>query len=252
MGLIKCPECGKEISDMAGTCPNCGRPMQAASNGQQEGGYGQQPGYGQQQAGQSQRQKKKGHGCLITVLIFLAVMVLISVAIASTAQKKDKSQNADSSGDDVSQDGGTQQEESGSDGEEIAFGQEGAIDDGLTLIVNEVTETDQISAVNGMMSYKPKSGKYAVINVTIRNNSKKSKSLLLNYFNLVDPDDAKYVASIVAAADDKFITVDTINPNLDITGNLVFEIPNELSAQDCTLRYSDYQIFSQTSYFKLK
>ena len=28
MGLIKCPECGKEISDMAQSCPNCGRPMQ--------------------------------------------------------------------------------------------------------------------------------------------------------------------------------------------------------------------------------
>lgn len=27
MGLIKCPDCGKEISDSAPTCPNCGRPM---------------------------------------------------------------------------------------------------------------------------------------------------------------------------------------------------------------------------------
>lgn len=26
MALIKCPECGKEISDMAETCPNCGCP----------------------------------------------------------------------------------------------------------------------------------------------------------------------------------------------------------------------------------
>ncbi|WP_026524721.1 zinc-ribbon domain-containing protein [Butyrivibrio sp. MB2005] len=27
MGLIKCPDCGKEISDLAPSCPNCGRPM---------------------------------------------------------------------------------------------------------------------------------------------------------------------------------------------------------------------------------
>lgn len=26
MALIKCPECGKEISDKAATCPNCGCP----------------------------------------------------------------------------------------------------------------------------------------------------------------------------------------------------------------------------------
>lgn len=27
MSLIKCPECGKEISDKALTCPNCGTPI---------------------------------------------------------------------------------------------------------------------------------------------------------------------------------------------------------------------------------
>lgn len=27
MALIKCPECGKEISDNARKCPNCGNPM---------------------------------------------------------------------------------------------------------------------------------------------------------------------------------------------------------------------------------
>ena len=29
MALIKCPDCGKEISDLAVTCINCGRPMPA-------------------------------------------------------------------------------------------------------------------------------------------------------------------------------------------------------------------------------
>ena len=24
MALIKCPECGKQMSDMAGSCPHCG------------------------------------------------------------------------------------------------------------------------------------------------------------------------------------------------------------------------------------
>lgn len=27
MALIKCPECGKEISDRAASCPNCGYPI---------------------------------------------------------------------------------------------------------------------------------------------------------------------------------------------------------------------------------
>ena len=27
MALINCPECGKEISDKAASCPHCGNPM---------------------------------------------------------------------------------------------------------------------------------------------------------------------------------------------------------------------------------
>ena len=27
MALIKCPECGKQISDRAASCPNCGCPI---------------------------------------------------------------------------------------------------------------------------------------------------------------------------------------------------------------------------------
>ena len=29
MALIKCPECGKEISDKAAACPNCGAPVES-------------------------------------------------------------------------------------------------------------------------------------------------------------------------------------------------------------------------------
>lgn len=27
MGMIRCPECGKEVSDKARNCPNCGNPI---------------------------------------------------------------------------------------------------------------------------------------------------------------------------------------------------------------------------------
>ena len=33
MALIKCPECGKEISDKASSCPNCGCPIETDDNG---------------------------------------------------------------------------------------------------------------------------------------------------------------------------------------------------------------------------
>lgn len=61
MALMNCPECGKEISDMAANCPNCGAPMlsQNALTHSQPNTSNQSP-------------KKKGHGCLIT-LIFTAL-----------------------------------------------------------------------------------------------------------------------------------------------------------------------------------
>lgn len=30
MALIKCPECGKQVSNQAGACPNCGYPIRGA------------------------------------------------------------------------------------------------------------------------------------------------------------------------------------------------------------------------------
>lgn len=33
MALIKCPECGKEISDKATACPNCGMPLKRGDRG---------------------------------------------------------------------------------------------------------------------------------------------------------------------------------------------------------------------------
>ncbi len=33
MSLIKCPECGKDISDQAASCPQCGYPMQRSTSG---------------------------------------------------------------------------------------------------------------------------------------------------------------------------------------------------------------------------
>ena len=35
MALIKCPECGKEYSEKAATCPNCGAPNDLLNGSQQ-------------------------------------------------------------------------------------------------------------------------------------------------------------------------------------------------------------------------
>lgn len=92
MGLIKCPECGKEISDMAVACPNCGKPMSNTGEGVNEQqvssavSYGQeniqptaQVPYGQMNAAPKAPKKR---GCLGSVIGFLLVCGVIGAIIA--------------------------------------------------------------------------------------------------------------------------------------------------------------------------
>lgn len=61
MKLMNCPSCGNEVSDQAVTCPKCGHPLKKET--------------------QPQVKKKKGRGCLITivaVIAFFAIMAIIA------------------------------------------------------------------------------------------------------------------------------------------------------------------------------
>lgn len=78
MSLIKCTECGKEISDKAATCPNCGCPMVSSNVPMQESI--QQPA---QNTANQVPIKKKGHGCLITFIVIVALFIGFSVIITN-------------------------------------------------------------------------------------------------------------------------------------------------------------------------
>lgn len=65
MALIKCPECGKEISSSAVSCPNCGRPMASLK-----------------QDLPKKKEKKKG-SCLSKILFFIIFLILIGFCIGS-------------------------------------------------------------------------------------------------------------------------------------------------------------------------
>lgn len=54
--MIKCPECGKEISDQANSCPSCG--------------------YSLNQQNSQQKKSKKKKGCLIGCIIFLGLIII--------------------------------------------------------------------------------------------------------------------------------------------------------------------------------
>lgn len=132
----------------------------------------------------------------------------------------------------------------------VSLGSEGQSGD-LVLKVNEVGEATEISE-NQFLSYKPDSGKYAIVNITIKNSGKEAISLTNGYFKLVTADEAEYEPTILIGLDNKYISFETINPKLDVTGNLVFEVPNDLEVSDATLKFSGTSLFTSSTKFSLK
>lgn len=72
MALIKCSECGKEISDKAKTCPNCGAPVVLKAQLTQSN-VAPPP-----MVKNNMPEKKKG-SCLKSVGIFFAVIIVLGV-----------------------------------------------------------------------------------------------------------------------------------------------------------------------------
>lgn len=251
VNMPRCSNCGYESENESRFCPKCGKSIDQIIDN---------------------NNVKKGHPVLtIILLIFLWPIGLIVMWITGTFKKKvriivtvafvalfivaillsqskggNNKVNSSVQKQDVAEITETTTESN------VGIGNIGAISENLSLVVNGVKEADSISAANGYLSYKPNSGKYAIVNVTIKNTSKTSQKLLLSYFKLIDVEGASYVATVIPTADDKFITIDTINPNLDITGNLVFEVPDNMPVENFMLQYSDLNIFNGIKKFMLK
>ena len=77
MSLIKCPECGKEVSDKASTCPNCGGPLTPSVQNAPTKDASVKP-------------QKKGHGCLIMIIVFLLISIAVSIAVSQGAKDMEK------------------------------------------------------------------------------------------------------------------------------------------------------------------
>lgn len=71
MALIKCSECGKEISDKAKTCPNCGCPL----NGTEI----PKPAIPREDVPPAKAPKKRKYGCLVSIIIFLFLAFIVGM-----------------------------------------------------------------------------------------------------------------------------------------------------------------------------
>ena len=79
MALINCPECGREISDKAGSCPNCGSPLNTIENVTEESKKSDGVHYarptGSLPKREGKKQKKKTWVWVVVGVIVLFVLV---------------------------------------------------------------------------------------------------------------------------------------------------------------------------------
>lgn len=229
--LKTCKYCQSEISKKARICPNC-------------------------------RKKQGGKGKFIIlgiIVFFILVNAINGGNDKSTGTENDTSSieaNTSSKVDDeatnkVEDDAANEVEDDTAKVDDIiAFGTEGQSKD-LLLKVNEVGDKNEIKE-NQFLSYTPDSGKYAIINITIKNTGKEAVTLSNGYFKLLTTDGAEYNPTLLIGLDNKYISFESINPGLEVTGNLVFEIPKDITVTDMTLKFSGTSLFTSAINFSLK
>lgn len=78
LALIKCPDCGKEVSDQAVACPNCGHPLKVAAR------FAGPPENCSSCGGQlktGKDAKSEGTGCIVVILGLVLTPVIIGIPI---------------------------------------------------------------------------------------------------------------------------------------------------------------------------
>lgn len=81
MALIKCPECGKEISDKASSCPNCGFPTQQEIESEHNILEKDQKQIEKEKVTRERKKYKMRFSHIICILMMVAVLVISTVFI---------------------------------------------------------------------------------------------------------------------------------------------------------------------------
>lgn len=87
MALIACPECGKQISDKAESCPGCGykfKPLEAMTIRPKEG----------KQPSETDKQKARV-GCLVTIIFLAIFMVWLGYTGSKEKEAQEKPKTAE-------------------------------------------------------------------------------------------------------------------------------------------------------------
>ena len=198
MALTNCPECGKEISDQADKCPNCGAPTHK----------------GAEERSSKKKKEKKTRGCLGTILIVFGLLILIG-AFGSMLSSDDKPAKVDS---------GDSAEAAEEEKTEFAVGETASLNDvEVTLVSAEKS--------NGTQFLAPEAGNiYINLSFEIANNSDKdiTVSSMLNFEAYCDDYSVNQSISGAASNSNGKVTLDgNVASGKKMNGIITYEVPED-------------------------
>ncbi|MFC3745528.1 DUF4352 domain-containing protein [Paenibacillus sp. GCM10012306] len=158
---------------------------------------------------------------------FIALIVL-AIVIGLFAKDKDSSSNTTDKANTPASSVGTKSnakeevKKLAKKGEELQVGD-------VVFKVNKVTTTNKIKD-GQLFSYSPSAegSTFLVVNVTVKNAGKKMITTDSSYFQLLK-DEVTYAPSTLITSSGDYFLYKGINPGLAQTGNVVFEIPEDLT-----------------------
>lgn len=179
--------------------------------------------------------KKKKHGCLISFIVIIAITVVVGAFASQNIPTTGK--GASSSASDSS---------SNVKDAPVKIGTAISNDD-VSIKVNSVQEASSIPDQTGLLEYTPdEGGKYVVVNITVKNEGKELYSFVITNFQMKGKDDTTYSPSILISKD--YLNSGSLNPGLSETGNIAFQIPENVKLSDLTLEFQKFLSFNKADF----
>lgn len=205
MALVKCPECGKEVSSSAFSCPNCGQPIAQKETVVEKTII---------------KEKKKG-SCLSKILMFIGIIVVIGVvgsALGGNSDDKPKKVNNTASNNNNATSLQTETEAA----KELFSVGETAEYNNIQVSVTGYEKS------NGNEFSKPAAGKeFVFVNVDIANNSDDDLAIssMLSFTAYCDDYKLDFSSGALMALDARNQLDGTISSGKKMNGYLGLEVP---------------------------
>jgi len=178
----------------------------------------------------------------------IAIIVIIAVASGSGDDNEAETASGTADGSDKTEEKSDEvSEEEDDEVTEVKVGQPAEVAD-VTFTVNDVEETTTIESGNEFIDNAETSGKFVILDMTVENGKDESFMIDSNFFTIITKDGTEYDSissgdAFMALGDSATdFLLEKINPNLDKSGKVVFEVGGDVEVSESVLE-------AQTGFF---